>query len=189
MGLMLFDRWGASDDEVASSLPGDDLLTEPYLSATRSITVDGTPTEVLAWLTQMGTGRAGWYSYDLIDNFGRPSARRLNEAWRVTKAGDSVPAGPISFAVVHLSAGPPAELVLAVPDRSVARHRIGFTLAYRAVACRTVAGRGGAQTRLISRARADVTGPLGPLINPLLAAGDGLMVRRQLLGLQNRCGR
>ena len=183
MGCMLFERWGATDDELLLTLPGDDLLDRPYLSATRSVTVGGTPSETLTWLTQMGTGRAGWYSYDLIDNFGRPSARRLNDEWRVTEAGETIPAGPISFDVVHLVEGPPAEFVLAVADHTVAGHTIGFTLAYRAVARDN-----GTQTRLISRARAHVSGPLSTVINPLLAAGDGLMVRRQLLGLQKRCG-
>jgi hypothetical protein len=31
----------------------------------------------LAWIVQMGYGRAGFYSYDLLDNLGRPSASAI----------------------------------------------------------------------------------------------------------------
>jgi hypothetical protein len=38
---------------------------------------------VWPWLAQMGSGRAGWYAYDFIDNGGAPQ-RRTNPA-RVPK--------------------------------------------------------------------------------------------------------
>jgi hypothetical protein len=183
---MLFEHWGATDDERQDDLPGDELIADPPVSATRSISLGAEPDEVFGWLAQMGFGKAGWYSYDLLDNLGRRSARQLEPAWQATEAGASVPGGPISFAVTHLER--PHHLVLAVLDQGVARHRIDFTLAYRLkrLDADTDTGPG---TRLVSRARIRVDGPIGWPLTALLGAGDGVMVRRQLLGLAERCGR
>jgi hypothetical protein len=181
------ERWGATDDEVAASMPGDDLIGEPGMSATRSISLAKPPDEVFSWLAQMGTGRAGWYSYDLIDNFGRRSARELRPDWMVSEAGDTVPGGPISFDVAELDR--PHHLVLALLGRRLAGHTIDFTLAFTLAELTAPGGGADAGTRLVSRARASIRGPLGPVANPALCIGDGLMVRRQLLGLADRCGR
>ncbi|MEM7273403.1 MAG: hypothetical protein AAF547_10015 [Actinomycetota bacterium] len=183
---MLLNDWGSTETERAAGLPGDELLDVPAVSATRSISLGGSPAEVAAWLRQMGTGRAGWYSYDLIDNLGRRSADRLVPAWQVSAPGQQLPAGPIAFDVTHLVLPPDPdavhELVLAILDRPLLGHRIGFTLAYRAISTAPNI------TRLVTRARIRIDGPVGRPAAALLGFGDGLMVRRQLLGLRTRCG-
>jgi hypothetical protein len=40
---------------------------------------------------QIGYGRAGWYSYDLLDNGARPSAQRVLPESQEPKVGDWVP--------------------------------------------------------------------------------------------------
>jgi hypothetical protein len=70
-------RWGATDVEVSEAMPGDELVSEPSFNATRAITIDAPPEAVWPWLVQIGYGRAGWYSYDLLDNGARPSAERI----------------------------------------------------------------------------------------------------------------
>ncbi|MEM9561603.1 MAG: hypothetical protein AAGA93_03230 [Actinomycetota bacterium] len=194
---MLFEHWGATAAERGEALPGDELIVDPPVSATRSISLATGQDEVFGWLAQMGFGKAGWYSYDLLDNLGRRSATRLEPTWQVGRAGELVPGGPISFTVTHLER--PDHLVLAVLDRAVPGHRIDFTLAYRlrpidpagaGAETKTDAdGVGASGTRLVSRARIRVTGPLGRPATAMLGAGDGIMVRRQLLGLAERCGR
>jgi hypothetical protein len=69
-------RWGASDQEVQRAMPGDDVLPDAA-STTRAITIAAPPEQVWPWLVQLGYGRGGWYSYDWIDNDGRPSADRI----------------------------------------------------------------------------------------------------------------
>jgi hypothetical protein len=69
-------RWGATDAEVARTMPGDDLFPDAA-ATTRVITIDAPPEAVWPWLVQIGHGRAGWYSYDWIDNDGRPSLDRI----------------------------------------------------------------------------------------------------------------
>jgi hypothetical protein len=69
-------RWGATDAEVMAVMPGDELIPEGQIT-TRAITITATPAQIWPWIVQIGYGRAGWYSYDWIDNDGKPSARRI----------------------------------------------------------------------------------------------------------------
>ena len=54
-------RWGATDDEVARTLPGDEIVVPDVGSVTRAITIAAPPEKVWPWLVQIGLGRAGWY--------------------------------------------------------------------------------------------------------------------------------
>jgi hypothetical protein len=60
--------WGATADEAARALPGDELLEEADIVSTRAIAIDAPPAAVWPWLVQMGPGRAGAYTYDWIEN-------------------------------------------------------------------------------------------------------------------------
>ena len=174
---MMFENWGATTSEISRRLPGDELITTPAFSATRAITIEASTTEVFPWIAQMGLGRAGWYSYDLIDNFGRKSATSVHPEWAVSSVGDVVPGGPISFVVTHIDA--PHHLVLSLRGHKQTS-RFKFTLAY-------ALNDDGQNTRLISRVRSELRLPLGaPLLRSTLGPGDGVMLRRQLLGLKDR---
>jgi hypothetical protein len=62
-------RWGATDEEVRRTLPGDEL-ERTYGSrpiSTRAITIDAPPEEVWPWLVQMGSGRAGFYTHEWLE--------------------------------------------------------------------------------------------------------------------------
>jgi len=84
-------RWGASDAEVAASMPGDDRVAQTSFNATRAITIDAPPKAVWPWIAQLGFGRAGWYTYDLFDNAGHPSAERILPQYQQPRVGDWVP--------------------------------------------------------------------------------------------------
>lgn len=81
-------RWGATDAEVAAVMSGDELTRPPRWRATRAVTVSAPPRLVWPWLVQMGAGRAGWYSYDRVDNGGVPSARTLRPDLQSIEVGD-----------------------------------------------------------------------------------------------------
>ncbi|RPJ38754.1 MAG: hypothetical protein EHM21_16425, partial [Chloroflexi bacterium] len=49
-------HWGATPDEAASAMPGDEIVHQPTFKATRAITISGTPEEIWPWLIQMGYG-------------------------------------------------------------------------------------------------------------------------------------
>jgi len=88
-------RWGATPQEIARSMPGDDLVPSPTFSATRAITIQGTPRQIWPWLAQMGFRRAGYYGYDLIENLGSPSGIRSSNtilpALQHPQPGDEMP--------------------------------------------------------------------------------------------------
>jgi hypothetical protein len=42
----------------------------------------------------MGVNRAGWYSYDLLDNLGRPSAKTIIPQYQHIQVGDIIPMSP-----------------------------------------------------------------------------------------------
>jgi hypothetical protein len=61
-------RWGATWEERAKLLPGDDFVVRPRTGSTRAVTIDAPPEQVWPWLAQMGQGRGGLYSYDWLEN-------------------------------------------------------------------------------------------------------------------------
>lgn len=80
--------WGATPEEVAGPFPYPDLVPEGRRSPTMAITIDATPEEVWPWLAQLGWQRGGWYSWDLLDNGGRPSAKEVHPEWQDIAIGD-----------------------------------------------------------------------------------------------------
>jgi hypothetical protein len=82
-------RWGATDEEVRRRMPGDNLMPDAA-STTRAITIAASPQQVWPWLVQIGYGRAGWYSYDWIDNDGQPSADRAVPELQQLQVGDQI---------------------------------------------------------------------------------------------------
>jgi hypothetical protein len=92
-------RWGASDAEVARTFPGGELIPDGTRAATMAVTIEAPAADVWPWLVQMGWDRAGWYSWDRLDNGGRPSARNVHPEWQNLSVGDHLsawsPGGPM----------------------------------------------------------------------------------------------
>lgn len=86
--------WGATDGEVARALPGDEVVKSPSFNATRAVSIAAPPACIYPWLVQMGVGRAGWYSYDVLDNLARPSATVILPEHQQIEVGDVVPMSP-----------------------------------------------------------------------------------------------
>ena len=84
-------HWGATPTEVTEPLPGDALLPHAQFRSTRAITIDATPDAVWPWLVQVGCGRAGFYSNDLLDNLGHPSATTIVADLQHIEIGQWIP--------------------------------------------------------------------------------------------------
>jgi proline iminopeptidase len=98
-------RWGATDEEVGRLYPGADLVPGGKRGATMAATIAGPPAALWPWLAQMGCDRAGWYSWDRLDNGGVPSADRIHPEWQEIAVGDrliSKPDGSTWFEVAAL---------------------------------------------------------------------------------------
>ena len=121
-------RWGATQEEVRRAMPGDALLRENAPSTTRAVAIDASPEVVFPWLLQIGYGRGGWYSYDWIDNDGKPSVERIDPALQRLAVGDRIEMlpglGPVVREIVpnhHIVSGGERDswclLVEPTPDR------------------------------------------------------------------------
>jgi len=129
-------------------LPVDALVPDPLFTSTHAITIDAPPEQVWPWIVQMGAGRAGWYSWDAIDNGATPSSTSVRPELQNVVPGDIMPAVPgATDAFVVATVDPPRELVLKVPDGHG-----GSAVAWEHL----LEPLGGGQTRLIVRGRASL---------------------------------
>ena len=95
----------------------DAMIPNALFTSTHAITIDAPPEQVWPWVAQMGAGRAGWYSWDAIDNGGIPSASRLVPDLQMVVPGDIMPTVPgATDAFIVFAVEPPRDLVLTVPD-------------------------------------------------------------------------
>ena len=87
-------RWGATEVELKQSLPGDDIVDNPSFNATRVVTIEARSQDIYPWIVQIGIKRAGWYSYDLLDNLGKKSAMEILDEYQNIQIGDLIPMSP-----------------------------------------------------------------------------------------------
>ena len=173
-------RWGATDAEVRGQMPGDEIVPQAGFNATRSITIDAPPASVWPWIVQVGFGRAGFYSYDLLDNVGRPSADCILPDCQDIRIGDWVPMASkvnetTAFKVKALE---PAEWLLWEKPHS--------TWAWKLISLP------GGRTRLVTRLKQhyDWSSPGSVVLTLILAEfGDFAMMRKMLLGVKARAER
>lgn len=191
-----YNRWGATDEEIDRSLPGDELVRRPELGYTRAITIDASPERVWPWLAQIGQGRGGFYSYDGLENLvgcGIHSVDELLPDHQEIAVGDIVRSGRdrhVCWIVMdveaphHLilqGAGTPVsievpEIVDDVPPRG-----------YVASTWQWVLGPvdGGVRTRLVVRQRCTYS-PRQWLLWRIVEPLNFVMERRMLLGMRDR---
>ncbi|HVP67646.1 MAG TPA: hypothetical protein VMT17_10335 [Anaeromyxobacteraceae bacterium] len=183
--------WTASPAEQREPLPGDGLLAPPE-DSTHAIAMRRPPPEVWPWIAQMGCGRAGWYSYDLLDNGGRESSWDLLKGLETLSVGDRLPATPDGrawFEVLEVSPG--AHLVLGSHLATRPMRSLPFSDPSPAVHVRStwafVLRPLGGGTRLVVRSRS-VSRPhwLWAAWNAFFSLAHVVMQRRQLLGLRRR---
>ncbi len=97
--------------EHTRQLPGDELLPDCAAAATDGITIAATPDRIWPWLVQMGRQRAGFYSFDWLDNGGEPSSRELVPELSSLEVGQVIPATP--------DGDEGFEVLRVVPDRAL----------------------------------------------------------------------
>jgi hypothetical protein len=173
--------WGASAEEVAREMPGDELIADPDMLATRAITINAPPSAIWPWLVQMGSGRGGAYTYDWIENLlglDMHSADEVLREHQVLEVGDLLPMGTKGAAMRVEVLDPERFLVFRVGDGTWVWI---FGLYPES-----------STTRLVSRNRISVPQPslLRRLFNLLfMEPGSLVMERKMLLGIKERAER
>jgi hypothetical protein len=92
--MMIWNRVRATSREHLLIMPGDELIPNPADTLTHATTVHCSAIELWPWLAQMGADRAGWYSYDWIDNGRRHSAEHIVPSLQQPPVGSIFPALP-----------------------------------------------------------------------------------------------
>lgn len=114
--------WGTTAQERQLALPGDQLVAHPAWRLNRAITIDAPAGEVWQWLVQLGQDRAGFYSYDWLENMTGADIHDGNAivpAWQPRAVGDPVPMYPTQMLGVRPGEGTILRVVALDPGRSM----------------------------------------------------------------------
>jgi hypothetical protein len=162
-------HWGTSSLERARPAPADARVPAPAARWTRGVTSRADPAHLWRWVTQLSVAP---YSYDLLDNRGRPSPRELTPGAEQLHVGQRL---LVLFVVDSVAPGEHLTLRLRRPGRGVLGE---FAITY------AVRPDGPGRTRLVATVVVGGTrGTVGTLARHALAWGDLVMMRRQLLTL------
>jgi hypothetical protein len=178
-------------------MAADSLIPTPLGAFTRAVTIEAPPQKVWPWLAQMGSGRAGWYSYDFIDNNGAPSSWSILPEHQCVAVGDVFPALPEANDAFLVSAVDAERELVLTASSSDGELLVTWDFVLEPLAS--------AQTRLIVRARVAPAWPPVPAgsrpierIYRLLAVtpkplmlvlgriGHGIMEMKMLRGIKRR---
>lgn len=162
--------WGATDAEVAATYPCDGVFAHPTFEAYRAISVAAPRSHVFRWLCQM---KVAPYSYDLLNNLGRPSPRSLTPGLERLEIGQR-------FIRVFT-------LVSFVVDEHVTIRvsRLGRWMFGELVISYVTRDEGSGDTRLIVKLSLPRARRLGLMRQWMLAWLDLFMMSRQLINLRD----
>jgi hypothetical protein len=182
-----YSRWGATDEEVRRTLPGDELVPTPRAQSTWAVTIEAPPDRVWPWLVQMGQDRAGFYTYEWFENgllrLNIHNADRLVPEWQNITVGDRMWFYPERYPIKPRS-GP--RIVAIEPNRVLLLcHQVTDDATTCPGTWQFVLEAGGENvTRLMLRAR---SGPSPTTWFDILAEpAYFLMTRGMMLGIKRR---
>jgi hypothetical protein len=169
--------WGATAEEAASRLPGDELLENADGVSTRAIEIDAPAAAVWPWLAQIGPSpRGGAYTYDWIENLlglDMHSVDRVLPEFQNPQAGEAIALGSNRMRLERVE-----------PQRALAWRSQDGNWVWAFVLTERDGG-----TRLISRNRFRLP-TLGARIGMLpMEPGSLVMERKMLRGIKQRAER
>lgn len=175
--LPWMDSWGATDDEIAASFSGDELVPSPRLFYTRAVTINATPEEIYPWIVQLGADKGGMYSYTWLEGLiqcPQTNADRIHEEWQGLKVGDKV--------LMCKNDMPPGyEVAKIEPNRAIVMgHQTNGT--WSDVWQFNLVPQPDGTTRFIVRSRSALEGWFWDAIRP----GEFIMMRRMMLTIKER---
>lgn len=170
--------WGAAADEIARTMPGDELLADADIVTTRAITIDTGADAIWPWLVQLGPGRGGAYTYDWIENLlglDMHSADQILPQFQNLKVGDGFALGKSGPRMRAATVERERALVFASDDG----HWVWAFGLYPA----------GKSTRLVSRNRIGLTGASDltrRFYRYVMEPASLVMERKMLYGIKRR---
>jgi hypothetical protein len=104
-------RWGIAPKEAEGPWPGDELVPSPQWGWTHAVEIEARAEDVWPWVAPIGADRAGFYSYQFLENVAGcelRNAETVHPEWEVRKG---------STLSLHPKV-PPLQVVSVVPGRS-----------------------------------------------------------------------
>jgi hypothetical protein len=180
-------HWGLDAAAAGRAYPGDQLVPSPSWSWTHAVEIEATPASIWPWLAQIGANKAGFYSYQWLENLSGCDLRNsetVHPEWAV-EAGDGLVLHPNMPPLAVVAAERGAWFVAhAAPDEAARKEGRPWVEASWLFHLEPLGAR---LTRLVSRFRANCSDDLrtrlafGPaLVEPIGFAMD----RRMLLTLK-----
>jgi hypothetical protein len=108
--------WGATTAEIEQTWPGD--KPDAQYVTTHAVTIQAPPEVIWPWIVQMGQGRAGLYSYELLENLAGSdlhNADRIHPEWQDLEVGDAI--RPVPEGYLGLADSPKYTVVAIEPNR------------------------------------------------------------------------
>ncbi len=165
--------WGATPAETAGPMPGDAIVANPSWCATRAVTIEAPADAIWPWIVQMGYLKAGFYSYDRLDNDGIPSSETIIAEYQNLQVGDLIPLSRTAHVRV-IGMNRPASMVWQFVTTG------GWS---DATWVWVLAPAGPDRTRLLTRLR---VGPVTWRQRLFLDLGEIVMMRKCMLGIKRR---
>jgi hypothetical protein len=175
-----YTDWGATPEEIARAMPGDDLVPQPARSYTRAITIRAAPEAIWPWLAQFGQAEGGMYSYTGIEQAigcDMKNTDRIVPEWQTISPGDDVRMcqegyGPAPYEVAAVEPG--SALIMGHRAEAGKAWADSWTFVLSPIDARS--------TRLYIRTRTTLTGLMWDVIDP----GVFLMEYGMLNGIKTR---
>ena len=164
--------WGTDATERALSYPCDRYVEHPEAAYYRGVTIHAAPDEVFRWLCQL---RVAPYSYDRLDNGGRPSPPTL------TPGAESLAVGQPIMRIFRLVEFEPGRHLTIEIRKDTGAFRLFGNLALTYLIVPETANR---CRLLVKIAVRYPQGLAGAVMRMGLPWGDLIMMRRQLLNLK-----
>lgn len=170
--------WGATDEEVARAMPGDELLSDPALIWTHGITILARPEEVWPWIAQIGDDRGGFYSYTFIENLIDPEDQYHNADEIILAFQNPQPGEGMIMDYLTVRTVEPGQYLLA---ELAGVAELGWTWIWHLYPS------GEDATRLVVRMQIQPAAELGnPAITYVMDVGGFVMERRMMEGIKIR---
>lgn len=180
-------RYGTAPEEEYAILPGDDLVPDADLVATRAISIDAPPAAVWPWVVQLGQDRGGFYSYDVLENLAGceiHSADHVVAEWQDVAVGDVVR--------LHPELGLPVAVV--TPNEALVLHGEGpvdadGAMPFDFVWAFVLRALPGGRTRLVVRERYAYRAAWAGCVVEPVSWVSFVMTERMLRGIRDRAER
>lgn len=102
-------RLGVSRAETEQPLPGDEIIESCTVQNDRACTIEAPPDAVWPWIAQLGQGKAGFYSFEGLENLAGceiQGATKIHPEWQHVEPGDEFRLHPqVSLRVAEVEPG------------------------------------------------------------------------------------